>query len=77
MDSADHLSSIGHGLLNRRHFLRNTGAAGGLGLAGLLAQDGLLASDDPANFSGKTPIRPNIDPDSPYRPPVTPLPCLG
>jgi len=72
MNSADHISSIGHGLLNRRNFMRNTGAAlGGLGLAGLLAQDGLLASDDPANFSGKTPIRPDVDPDKPYalRPP--------
>ncbi len=56
-------------MLNRRNFLRNTGAAlGGLGLAGLLAQDGLLASDDPTNFSGKTPIRPDIDPDNPYAP---------
>ena len=62
MNPADHISSIGHGLLNRRNFMRNTGAAlGGLGLAGLLAQDGLLASDDPANFSGKTPIRPDVD----------------
>ena len=72
MNPSDHISPIGRGLLNRRNFLRNTGTAlGGFGLAGLLAQDGLLASEDPANFSGKVPIRPDIDPDNLYahRPP--------
>ena len=39
MPSSEQLSPIGRGLLNRRNFLRNTGAAlGGFGLAGLLAQ---------------------------------------
>ncbi|MFT6863783.1 MAG: hypothetical protein ACJAVK_002344 [Akkermansiaceae bacterium] len=36
---------------------------GTLGLAHLLAKE-----NDPANLSGKSPIRPSIDPDSPYLP---------
>ncbi|MBT5693115.1 MAG: twin-arginine translocation signal domain-containing protein, partial [Opitutae bacterium] len=69
MATHEQLSPIGHSLLSRRNFLRNTGTAlGGFGLAGLLAQDGLLGSEDPANFSGKTPIRPVINPDNPYSP---------
>ena len=40
---------------------------GAIGLAQLLAQDKLLAADD-ITVSGKTPIRPKIDPDNPYLP---------
>ena len=44
--------------------MRNTGfTMGALGLADLLASE-----DDPAAFSGKTPIRPSIDPNNPYAP---------
>jgi hypothetical protein len=65
----ENLSSIGRSLLNRRRFMKNTGfSLGALGLAQLLGKDGLLASDDPANFTGKKPIRPDIDPDNPYAP---------
>ncbi|MFT7304005.1 MAG: hypothetical protein ACI8UZ_002851, partial [Akkermansiaceae bacterium] len=61
----ENLSPFGHNLLNRRSFMRNTAfSMGGLGLAQLLQAE----SDNPANFSGKTPIRPNIDPDNPYLP---------
>ena len=40
---------------------------GAIGLAQLLAQDKLLAADE-ITVSGKTPIRPKIDPDNPYLP---------
>ena len=63
MSSAEHISPIGRSLLDRRNFMRSTGfSLGGLGLAGLLAED------DPASFSGKVPIRPKVDPDNPYAP---------
>ncbi len=70
MNQAEHLTPHGHKLLDRRGFLHNTvGALGGLGLAQLLAGDGKAAvSDDPSQFSGKIPIRPDIDPDNPYLP---------
>ena len=59
----EHLSAQGHNLLDRRNFMRGAGMGlGGLGLAQL------LASDDPTAFSGKVPIRPQIDPDNPYAP---------
>ncbi len=62
--SEEHLTPFGRRLLDRRNFMRNTGfALGGLGLAHLLS-----AEDDPAAFSGKQPIRPDIDPDHPYHP---------
>jgi len=65
----ENLSSIGRSLLNRRRFMKNTGfSLGALGLAQLLGKDGLLAADDPTSFSGKIPIRPDIDPDNPYAP---------
>lgn len=49
--------------------MKNTGfSLGALGLAQLLGKDGLLASDDPTSFSGKAPIRPDINPDQPYAP---------
>ena len=68
MNNPEHISAHGHGLLNRRNFLRNTGAAmGALGLADLLTKD-VLAADDPTSFTGKSPIRPDIDPNNPYAP---------
>ncbi|MGJ8698107.1 MAG: DUF1501 domain-containing protein [Verrucomicrobiaceae bacterium] len=61
MNHAEHISSQGRHLLDRRNFMRGTGfALGSLGLAQLLAED------DPTAFSGKTPLRPQIDSDEPY-----------
>ncbi len=61
------ISSIGRSLLNRRGFMKNAGfSTGALGLAQLLSKDGLFGSDDPTSFTGKSPIRPNLDPDNPY-----------
>lgn len=62
--NSESISPFGRRLLDRRNFLRNTaGTLGGLGLANLLAVE-----EDPTAFSGKTPIRPEIDPDNPYLP---------
>lgn len=62
--NGEHLTPHGRQLLNRRNFLRGTvGALGGLGLANLLAVD-----EDPTAFSGKLPIRPDVDPNNPYLP---------
>ena len=61
------ISSIGRSLLNRRGFMKNAGfSTGALGLAQLLSKDGLFGKVDPTSFTGKSPIRPNIDPDNPY-----------
>ncbi len=69
MNEAEHITSKGRHLLDRRNFMKNTGfSLGGLGLAQLLANEGLASSDDPAAFSGQVPIRPDIDPDNPYLP---------
>ena len=70
MNHAEHISPQGRALLNRRGFLQQTGMAlGGIGLARLLASEGLLAAAvDPSAFTGKQPVRPNIDPDHPYAP---------
>ncbi|MDI1315637.1 DUF1501 domain-containing protein [Prosthecobacter sp.] len=70
MKHPEHLSPLGRSLLNRRGFLHQTGMAmGGIGLASLLADQGLLAAtENPAEFSGKPSIRPQIDPDNPYLP---------
>ncbi|MEO0414233.1 MAG: DUF1501 domain-containing protein [Verrucomicrobiota bacterium] len=69
MNEAENLSQAGRELLNRRGFLRHSGAAfGGLGLAQLLSQQGLLGADDPTNFTGKDPVRPSIDANNPYAP---------
>ena len=47
------LSAHGRGLLDRRNFLRQSGLSmGGLSLASLLSEDGLLA-DDAKTVSGK------------------------
>ncbi|MEP4079549.1 DUF1501 domain-containing protein [Haloferula sp.] len=62
----EHLSPFGRKLLNRRSFMQNTAfSVGGLGLAQLLAAS---STEDKLNFTGKTPIRPDIDPDKPYVP---------
>jgi hypothetical protein len=64
MSNPENLTPFGHRLLDRRNFLSQTGLAfGGLGLANLLAA---ADADDPANFSGKTPIRPEFNADNPY-----------
>ena len=69
MNNEEKISSIGRSLLNRRSFMKNSGfSVGALGLAQLLAKDGLLGASDPTSFTGKSPIRPNIDPDNPYSP---------
>ncbi|NNE91406.1 MAG: DUF1501 domain-containing protein [Verrucomicrobiales bacterium] len=63
MNEAENISLAGKQMLNRRNFMRNTGfTLGGLGLAQL------LQAENPTEFSGKAPIRPNIDPDNPYLP---------
>ena len=50
-------------LTDRRAFLRDAGTGlGGIALAALLAEQGLLASDE------KTPLRPEIKPESPLAP---------
>ena len=67
MNHAENLTSHGRALLNRRGFMQQTGMTlGGLGLAHMLAEDDLTASDDPAAFTGKQPIRPSIDANNPY-----------
>ncbi len=61
--SSEHISPFGRKLLDRRNFLRSTGMTfGGLGLAQL------LAAEKPITVSGKTSLRPAIDPDHPYLP---------
>ncbi|MCB1228520.1 MAG: hypothetical protein KDK99_22130, partial [Verrucomicrobiales bacterium] len=61
--NSENLTPFGQRLLDRRHLLRSTGMTfGGLGLSHL------LAAEDPSAFTGKTPIRPRIDPDNPYQP---------
>ena len=42
-------------------------SAAGMALAGLLDREGALASQ-PLTVGGKTPIRPDIDPNKPYAP---------
>ena len=69
MNEAEKLSPQGRRLMDRRDFMRHTGfSLGALGLADLLAKDGFAASNDATNFSGKSPIRPDIDPNNPYLP---------
>ena len=63
------MTPFGRRLLDRRNFMKNSGfSLGGLGLAQLLAGEGRASSDNPAEFTGKAPIRPDIDPDNPYLP---------
>ena len=72
MTAAELLSPHGRSLLDRRSFLGTAGlSAAGFGLASLLHGEGLLASESPSEpltVGGKPPIRPDIDPDAPYRP---------
>ena len=64
MKPAEFISPHGRHLLDRRNFLRLTGGVmGSLGLAQLLA-----AETTPAAFTGKAPLRPDIDPNNPYAP---------
>ena len=66
MTNPEHLSIQGRRLLDRRSFLGTAGlSTASLALAGLLEADSLLA-DEPKTVSGKTPIRPEIDPSNPY-----------
>ncbi|MCG6154390.1 DUF1501 domain-containing protein [Rubinisphaera margarita] len=68
MSNPEHLSPQGRELLNRRSFLSTAGlSAAGLGLASLLQGQGLLAGNAPT-VAGKTPLRPEIDPNNPYAP---------
>ncbi len=68
MSNPERLSPNGRRLLDRRSFLGTAGlSTAGLALTSLLDGDGLLAKDTEA-FSGKTPIRPDIDPNNPYAP---------
>ena len=61
--NSEHISPFGRKLLDRRNFLRSTGMTfGGLGLAQL------LAAEKSITVSGKTSLRPAIDPDHPYLP---------
>ncbi len=63
MNQAENITLKGRSLLNRRTFMGSTGMTlGGLGLAQL------LADETKVNFSGKTSVRPVIDPDKPYAP---------
>ena len=59
-------------LQNRRDFFDDLGRGlGGIALADLLSADGLLAGDRPRRpqtVSGKSPIRPTIDPGRPFAP---------
>ena len=58
------LSPAGRNLLSRRQFFGHAGTGlGGIALASLLAQQGLLAAD-----ADRTPIRPAIRPDNPLAP---------
>ncbi len=68
MNHSEHLSTHGRRLLDRRSFLGTAGlSAAGLGLASLLSGEGLLVADS-RTVGGKTPIRPEIDPNNPYAP---------
>ncbi len=69
MHAAEKLSWQGRHLLDRRSFLGTAGlSAAGLALAGILDQQGLLGAEKVKTVSGKTPIRPQIDPNNPYAP---------
>ncbi len=68
MTNPEKLSPLGRRLLDRRGFLHTAGlSTSALALASLLDADGLLAADV-KTVSGKTPIRPAIDPSQPYAP---------
>lgn len=68
MNHPEHISPQGRRLLDRRGFLGTAGlSTTGLALASLLNSDGLLASDSHTT-SGKSPLRPDVDPNQPYAP---------
>ena len=68
MSNPENLSPHGRRLLDRRGFINQAGlSTSAVALASLLTADGLLA-DEPRTVSGKTPIRPDIDPNNPYAP---------
>ncbi|MFP6665890.1 MAG: DUF1501 domain-containing protein [Pirellulales bacterium] len=59
----------GHHLLNRRTFLGDVGLGlSGIALAQLMANDGLLAQEHKRGAGDKSPIRPAIDPATPFAP---------
>lgn len=67
MTTSEQLSPHGRFLLDRRSFLGTAGLSmAGLALTGLLDADGLLAADQAQTVSGKSPLRPEIDPNNPY-----------
>ncbi len=70
MTKPENLSPQGRRLLDRRSFIGTAGlSTAGIALASLLSADGLLADDDKIKtVSGKSPIRPAIDPNNPYAP---------
>ena len=66
MANPERLTPLGRRLLDRRHFIGVAGmSTAGLALASLLEADGLLASES-RTVSGQDPIRPDIDPSTPY-----------
>ncbi len=66
MTNPEKLSPHGRRLLDRRGFLSTAGlSTAGLALTSMLDTDGLLAADS-RTVSGKTPLRPTIDPNNPY-----------
>ncbi|MBL8815757.1 MAG: DUF1501 domain-containing protein [Planctomyces sp.] len=66
------LSINAYQLLNRRRFLSDTGTAlGGIALTMMLAEQRLLAEqqeEKSVTVSGKTPVRPDIQPGAPFAP---------
>ena len=69
MTNPEHLTPRGRQLLDRRNFMKHTGfTLGGPGLAQLLAEEARSSIVNPAQFTGKVPIRPDINPDDPYLP---------
>jgi len=69
MNNSEKISLHGRSLLDRRKFLSTAGlSTAGLALTSMLSADGLLASDEVRSVSGKTPLRPVIDPNQPYMP---------
>lgn len=68
MTQPEKLSQHGRRLLDRRHFLGTAGlSTAGVALASMLNADGLLANEV-KTAGGVTPIRPAIDPNTPYAP---------
>lgn len=69
MNESEQVSLLGRRLLDRRNFMHTAGlSTAGIALTSILASEGLLAKDAEVNFSGKTPIRPDINPKLPYAP---------